>query len=810
MIFRSPSLLSFLLLSLTLFLFQCETGEERAEGHYQSGLKLMESGDPDRALVEFRNVFKLNEKHEAARQTYASIQRGRGKYKDSYAQYLRLVELYPNNIDGRRALGEMSIKAMKWDVAERHIRAAFELAPEDEMIKAMTYALNYRQAILDDNLDARSEAVDASQVILAANHENEFARRVVIDQLLRDEKFTNALEELENALAIEPANLEYHELKLRTLGALGNQDAIGEHLQEMFKQFPKNERITRTLIAWYIQRGELDKAEAFLRQLAEGDDETAEQAKTTIVQFLQRTKGSDAARAELGRLIATDKNTELYRGLLAVLDYETGNAEKAILDLEAVLENAEPSDQANNLKVTLAQIKQVTGNHIGARALIEEVLKDDQGNIDALKMRARWLIQDDKTSEAITTLRTALDQAPRDVDTLTLMAQAHIRDGSRNLAGERLSLAVEASNNAVEESLRYARFLIEDKNLFPAETVLINALRRDPRNVQVLKVLADIYLAQKDWGRTEGIIEQLGRINTDDTKRMANAIRSSLLLHQGRGDENIAFLQQLVDQGDASIAAAATIVQTHLRNSAPDQARNYLEEELVKAPDEPILLFLRAGLHTLQGEENQAETIYRALIADDPSSVRLIQTYYGMLRNNGHKADAMVVLDAGITATNGAAQLMWIKAGEYEQNDEFDAAIDIYEDLYEKDSSSLIVANNLASMITTHRDDAEGLERAFAIARRLRDSKVPAFQDTYGWIEYRRGNYEEALKYLVPAAAGLPKDPLTQYHLGMAYVALKSTAKARETLTRTLEIAGDSTLPQFISAREALDGLPAE
>ena len=44
---------------------------------------------------------------------------------------------------------------------------------------------------------------------------------------------------------------------------------------------------------------------------------------------------------------------------------------------------------------------------------------------------------------------------------------------------------------------------------------------------------------------------------------------------------------------------------------------------------------------------------------------------------------------------------------------------------------------------------------------------VPAFQDTYGWIEARRGNYVEALTYLRPAAAGLADDPLAQYHFGL-------------------------------------------
>ena len=34
------------------------------------------------------------------------------------------------------------------------------------------------------------------------------------------------------------------------------------------------------------------------------------------------------------------------------------------------------------------------------------------------------------------------------------------------------------------------------------------------------------------------------------------------------------------------------------------------------------------------------------------------------------------------------------------------------------------------------------------------------------------GNYEEALRYLEPAAAALPNEPLVLYHLGKAYIGL--------------------------------------
>ena len=123
----------------------------------------------------------------------------------------------------------------------------------------------------------------------------------------------------------------------------------------------------------------------------------------------------------------------------------------------------------------------------------------------------------------------------------------------------------------------------------------------------------------------------------------------------------------------------------------------------------------------------------------------------------------------------------------------------------------MAIANNLASLLSAFRDDPETLERAAAVARRLRDTDVPAFQDTYGWIAYRQGDFEEAVAYLEPAAAGLPTDPLVQFHLGMTYVALERKEEAIAAMTRALEIAGDdSVLPQMDIARDTLKTLQSE
>ena len=59
-------LLSALLLVAALTVSACDSAKDRAENHYQSGLELLAAGDVDRALVEFRNVFKLDGLHRDA------------------------------------------------------------------------------------------------------------------------------------------------------------------------------------------------------------------------------------------------------------------------------------------------------------------------------------------------------------------------------------------------------------------------------------------------------------------------------------------------------------------------------------------------------------------------------------------------------------------------------------------------------------------------------------------------------------------------------------------------------------------------
>jgi predicted Zn-dependent protease len=552
-----------------------------------------------------------------------------------------------------------------------------------------------------------------------------------------------------------------------------------------------------------MTENDLAGAEDFLRRLAtapEGDMND----KLAVVEFLRQTKGNEAAKGELDALIAAEPDRKTYKALRSSIIYEEGDTATAIAEMEALLTNAEPDDETRNLKVTLARMLALSNDKVGARARVEEVIAEDPNHVEALKMQAGWLIDEDKPTEAILALRTALSQAPRDVSVITMMGQAHEREGARDLAGERYALAVEVSGRAPAESLRYASFLMADERMESAEAVLEDALQANPENVELISAMAEIKIRLRDWDSVTRSVWKLRSLETDPATAAANAIEAASLLQQERVEETLDFLGDLVQSEDSSVAAKAQMVQVQVRAGKLDEARDFLDSELAKTPDEPTLLYLRAGLHVLQNEPDQAETLYRKLIETQPQFDRPMYTLYGLMMGQGRTDDADALIDAALVSNPDNETALLMKAGRLEQRQDFNGAIEVYEKLYARDSSNLIVANNLASLITTHRADDASLERGYSIARRLKGSDVPAFQDTYGWIEYRRGNYEEALANLEPAAKGLPNDPLAQFHLGMTYLALNRKDEARATLEQALKIAGDSPLPQFDEARAEL------
>jgi cellulose synthase operon protein C len=125
---------------------------------------------------------------------------------------------------------------------------------------------------------------------------------------------------------------------------------------------------------------------------------------------------------------------------------------------------------------------------------------------------------------------------------------------------------------------------------------------------------------------------------------------------------------------------------------------------------------------------------------------------------------------------------------------DYDGAIAGYESVLKDKPNIPVAMNNLASLLLDYRTDKQSLDRAYALAERLKDSNVPQYQDTVGWAQYQRGDFSRAVTTLEGAQAKLPNVASIRYHLGMSYIATGQTDKASEQLKAALQLEPDGSL----------------
>lgn len=809
MSFRASLRIAALSLSV-LIVAGCDSAEDRAQEHFESGVALLEQGDVDRALIELRNTLSLDEFHAEARLLYARTMLARGNIAEAYANFLRIVEADPNNHDVRIELAKMAVAIQNWEEAKRHARALTEASAEPEGLDSVDLVLRFRQAILDRDNALIAQLTEEAKVLSQKYPDDMTLYRVLIEGYATQNDFETMITVIDRAIAAQPENRRFYDMKSAALARLEDVNGLEDHLRETIARFPTDMELKTTLVRLLANTGQIERAENYLRDATAAEPSNLD-LRLALVAFLREAQGDDAALAEIEAAIPDFEDSRLLRALGAGIRFDSGDRESAIATLQEIVDASEPSDETSRFKVTLARMLQSDGNDIGARTMVEEVLADDPTQVDALKMRANWMIQADQIDDAIQTLRTALDQEPEDVEAMTLLSTAHTRAGETELARDLLSLAAEASNYAPEPTLRLVRSLVANDSLRAAEDALIRALRTAPTNILLLTALGDVHLKNDELPRASQVEAALRRTENPQAIAVADRLRLQILSRQQGRDQAIAYLENLASDGDIGSRAQVSLLRARLQDGDTDAALTIANKIASEFPDNPRAQLVLANTLIAARDYTGAERTLRSLTESSPQFDQGWIQLTRALSAQGRADDARATVDAALEASPDAPNLLWAKASFLEQANDIDGAIGIYEGLYEKNSGNLVIANNLASLLATYRTDEASLERAFTIARRLRGTEVPPFQDTYGWILQRRGDSEEALTYLEPAAKALASDPIVQYHLGVARAATGDTAGAIEAFERAVEIAGeDDPREQIATAVAEIERLKTE
>ncbi len=220
-----------------------------------------------------------------------------------------------------------------------------------------------------------------------------------------------------------------------------------------------------------------------------------------------------------------------------------------------------------------------------------------------------------------------------------------------------------------------------------------------------------------------------------------------------------------------------------------DRAKTRLEALLAIRPDHLFGHGLLGEVLALTGHPQEADLQFREASRVNPKWIAPWLNRGGLWLAQKQVDLAIQVTQAGLKANPDSEELYMLQASAYSTLGQFDHAITAYDETLRLNSRNLLAANNLAALLVDYKgDDPQSLQKAFALSRDFeKDAPHPLFLDTLGWVRFKMGQREEALRLMKHAVAKLPDAATLNYHLGIAFYQSGKTAEARTYLSKALK-----------------------
>ena len=791
MSFAKALVLHACLVLAALQLTGCGSREQRAQDYYEHGISYLEQKDFVKARIELRNALQLKEDMVEAWRALAQIDEHDGNRQAQVGSLRRIVELDQKDSKAKVQLAKLYLLGGALDEALKLAMAANELEPQNASILALKAAVLFR---LKDPYGATLTAQQALEI--DPGNTDAIIALAAVKFMQGDSN--GALQILASAKSVNKEDFGVLFLQISIYDRMGNLAQVEALLQKLIALSPKEPAFRTQLIRFYLTHKRPDDAVQQLRAAVAENPEDID-AELNLVSALTALQGPAAGRAELVARIAAGGNVFPYQLALAKFDFAQGKVADSTALLQKLIGSSSSPDDTMTARITLAEVYMNKKDVAAAEALISDILRLDGRNINGLRLRASLHLNRGEFDDAISDLRRALNDQPQSPELLAGLAVAYERSGSIELAEKALLDSTQASKFAPAFGLNYVAFLRRRGLAARAENVVADLATRNPNNLAVLSTLAQLKLERQDWVGAHAVADAIQRLG--DKADLADQIKGAAFGGQKRYDDSLTALQNAYDASPGASQPMAALVSGYLQAKQIDKAEAFLQAVLNVSPTNADALVLMGSVQLAKNNPAQAVKDFESAIKQQPNDIvgyRALANFYASQKKID---DALKILRSGLQQQPKNFALRISLTSLLEATREYESAITEYESLLKDQPGSLVVANNLASLLADHRTDKASLERANSLAVLLKNSQVPQYNDTLGWVRYRRGEYAAAIPLLEDAAEKLPNFPLVRYHLGMSYLAAGQDAKGLEQLKKARDLTlNDADLKAKIDA----------
>lgn len=468
-----------------------------------------------------------------------------------------------------------------------------------------------------------------------------------------------------------------------------------------------------------------------------GDPRAAEQAVRIAMFARDHERGIEAVDLWTGLAPRSLEAMQVHAALLIRAGRPEAAAE-AMRGLIAAVEEESPGQGLQLASEVLARER----DRANAVRVMEMLVADRPEDPRAHFAFGHLLARGDDLERARTAFERVLATEPDNVQAVVLLARLHQQRGDLPEALRVLERALDALPEARAVRLTYARLLVDTQRPDEAREQFERLVSEDPGDEDVRYALALLLLQTRAHERAE-----------EEFRKLTRSVE-----HRDRAWFHLGEIGEARGDGEAAIAAFSRVQGADNRLNAQLRVAMLLSD--AGRVDEA-----RARLHALNGRNLR-------------ESVRLYRVDADILARHSRFDEAMQVLGAAIEHFPFDSELLYARAMLAEQLDDLAQLERDLKRVLEREPDN---ADALNALGYTLADRTDRIDEAYRLVKRAYELRPDSHYiiDSMGWVMYRMGRHQDALRYL-RRAMEIDPDPEIAAHLGEVLWVTGNEEEARE------------------------------
>jgi tetratricopeptide (TPR) repeat protein len=494
-----------------------------------------------------------------------------------------------------------------------------------------------------------------------------------------------------------------------------------------------------------------------------------------------------------------DRNNARIHLSLARVSLELGNLEKAQQYAEYLLQRGVYDSKA---RFILAEVDYRRGDEEATLARLLELLeREDISRFDVLKFLSKVYLDLGQPGEAAKALEEARELFSEDLYVHYRLGFLYSETGEFEKALASFEKVIELNPGLSNAHFARASLLNYLGRMEEAKHSYRVVLDLEPENTNAVKELSEILYAEGEYREGIELLEPLHAGGKLD--EIGEISLGKFYYRAGMGEDAVAIFNGLLDKDGENVLLLRIVSEIEVERGHFKTAYGYLKR-LIELDQDGFANYVGVLLVSfdLAGEPAAEDEVMEVPQAEREAN---LETAIQKMDTNSAEDNYLIGAVLRKVGDDGRAEHFLLRAEEleaddrrtllelaslYERRGQFDRALDRVIRLYRKNPEDASVINFYGYLLAEKGVKLDLAEELLSKAL----SKEPEngyFLDSMGWIQFRKGDYSEALKILLEAVDKVDNDPVIWEHLGDVYEKLEKADKALDAYQKSLDIDPD-------------------